>query len=325
MAPPPAAYLGSHELLTHIDDRREVVAVRYFLSHPVDVNQYRPARVVLRSLETFNFLLDFLDDPGADWLGGKPDFADVEGVKLALDHEIDLAAGLTLSCLLKVGVLIDDAIEVESERFADPGATAEHQILELQAHDCQPLRQVVQGFEAEDVALNQRQLFLQAADYRRAMTELDCFGEGSLFSKILPKTLTPQQWATREKSIRDASDMQHLSTIHWAAGSLDIWLQLGTERREKLEKLLIQRTRAPRKFGEYDYYGLVYQMSRMPEQELKPIFDEEQWQKIGRQFAEAQRLEKTLKLGGFLPEADVADAGKSRPTDSNREPEHPRS
>jgi hypothetical protein len=49
---PPAACLGSDKLLTHIDDRREVVAVRYFLSDTVDVNQYRPARVVLGSLET---------------------------------------------------------------------------------------------------------------------------------------------------------------------------------------------------------------------------------------------------------------------------------
>jgi hypothetical protein len=27
-----------HELKAHIDDRREVVAIRYFLSHTVDVN-----------------------------------------------------------------------------------------------------------------------------------------------------------------------------------------------------------------------------------------------------------------------------------------------
>ena len=110
LIPQPAACLGSHDLLTHIDDRREVVAIRYVLSHTVDVNQYRPARMVLGSLETFYLLLDFLDDSGADRLRGKPDFADIEGVKLALDHEVDLAAGLTLVRLLKVGVLIDDAI-----------------------------------------------------------------------------------------------------------------------------------------------------------------------------------------------------------------------
>ena len=171
----------------------------------------------------------------------------------------------------------------------------------------------------------QRQLARDIIEYRRAMTELDCFGDGSLFSKILPKTLTPEQWAMREKSIRDASNVQHRSTIHWAAGSLDIWLQLGTERREKLEKLLIARTLAPRKFGEYDYYGLVFQVSKLPEKELRPLFDDGQWEKVQRQFAEAQRLEKVLRLGGFLPEEDMADAGKARRSDPIAEPERPRS
>jgi hypothetical protein len=171
----------------------------------------------------------------------------------------------------------------------------------------------------------ERQLARDIAEYRRAMTELDCFGDGSLFLKILPKTLTARQWALREKSIRDASNVQHRSTIRWAVGSLDIWLQLGTERREKLEQLLISRTVAPRKFGEYDYYGLVFQVSKLPEKELRPLFDDGQWQKIGRQFAEAQRLEKVLRLGGFLPEEDVADAGKARRNDPIAEPEGPRS
>ncbi len=171
----------------------------------------------------------------------------------------------------------------------------------------------------------ERAVFRELAEYRRAMTELDCFGEGSLFAKILPKTLSPQQWAVREKSIQDAANAQHRSTIHWAVGSLDIWLQLGTERRGRLEELLILRTLPPRKFGEYDYYGLLFQVSKIPEKELKPLFEEGQWQKIGLQFAEARRLEKTLRLGGFLPEEDVADAGKARRTDPISEKEGPRS
>ena len=129
-------------------------------------------------------------------------------------------------------------------------------------------------------------MFREIAEYRRAMTELDCFGEGSLFAKVLPNTLSPEQWAIREKSIRNASDVQHRSTIHWAVGSLDIWLQLGAERRGRLERLLLSRTLPPRKFGEYDYYGLVFQVSKIPEKELRPLFDDGQWQKIGLQFAE---------------------------------------
>ncbi len=175
---------------------------------------------------------------------------------------------------------------------------------------------------------NQRQLLIEVmgeqAELRRVMTEVDCFGEGSLFAKILPKTLTPEQRAIREKSMREAASAQHLSTIRWAAGSLALWLQLATEQRQKLESVLIARTHVPRRFGEYDYYGLLFQMSRLPEHDLKPIFNVEQWQKLERQFGEAKRLETVLRLGGYLPEEELARAGKTQRNNVKAEPEQPR-
>ena len=69
----------------------------------------------------------------------------------------------------------------------------------------------------------------------------------------------------------------------------------------------------------------MFQVSKLPETEVKLIFDEVQWEKLGRQFAEAQRLEKVLRLGGYLPEEDVADAGNARRNNQISEPEHPRS
>jgi hypothetical protein len=173
-------------------------------------------------------------------------------------------------------------------------------------------------------AENQPQLIDDVAEHHRATTEVDCFGEGSLFSKILPKTLTPEQTAIREKSMREAASAQHLSTIRWAAGSLALWLQLAPEQRQKLESVLIARTRVPRRFGEYDYYGLLFQMSKLPEEELKTIFNVEQRQKMEHQFAEAKRLESVLRLGGFLPEEDLARAGKTRGNNPIAEPEQPR-
>ena len=77
----------------------------------------------------------------------------------------------------------------------------------------------------------------EIAKFRGTSTTLDCFGEGSLFSKILAKTLTPQQIAMRRKALIEASNAQHLSTIRWAVGSLDIWLKLGDAQHQKLEHL----------------------------------------------------------------------------------------
>ena len=54
----------------------------------------------------------------------------------------------------------------------------------------------------------------------------------------------------------------------------------------------------------------MFQVSKLPETELKPIFDAEQWQKIEAPVCRAQRLEKVLAAGGFLPEEDVARRGE---------------
>ena len=171
------------------------------------------------------------------------------------------------------------------------------------------LARVVPGVE---VGALRAHLLQEVAEYRETMTETDCFGDGSLFSKVLKSTLTPTQTALRAQSARDASIAQHRATIRWAMGSLETWLQLSPEQREKLEGLLCARTRPPRKFGAYDYYGLLFQASKLPEKEFKSIFSDGQWQKVEQQLAEARRLEKALRVGGFLPEDDVADAGKAR-------------
>ena len=70
------------------------------------------------------------------------------------------------------------------------------------------------------------------------------------------------------------------------------------EQHQKLEDCLIARTRPPRKWGEYDYYGLMCQAARLSEKKLKPIFDDVQWEKIEQQLAEAQRIEKILEDRG---------------------------
>jgi hypothetical protein len=93
---------------------------------------------------------------------------------------------------------------------------------------------------------------------------------------------------------------------------MDTTLRLTTEQHRQLEQLLIKETRPPRRFGEYDYYGVLFQVSRLPEQSVRPILDDFQWGKLSLQLAEAIRLEQTLKEGGFVPEDKVADAAPGR-------------
>ena len=48
------------------------------------------------------------------------------------------------------------------------------------------------------------------------------------------------------------------------------------------------RDRAPQKFGQYDYWLVMYQTGKIPEAKLKPIFDEQQWGFVNRQLNQGE-------------------------------------
>jgi hypothetical protein len=162
----------------------------------------------------------------------------------------------------------------------------------------------------------QRQVFADLIPYRQSMTEMDCFGDGSLFSKVLKNTLTPEQLAAQQKAIKDASVAHHRATISWVVRSIDTWLQLSPDQHRKFEDLLLAETRPPRKWGEYDYYGLMCQAAKLSEKKLKPIFNDDQWGKLQKQLAEALRIEKMLRTEGFLP--DESSTAAAPPVVSGR-------
>jgi hypothetical protein len=136
----------------------------------------------------------------------------------------------------------------------------------------------------------------------------DLFGEESILTKTLRKTLTAEQSARFEKAAREVILARYRATLMWVLGTLDEMLGLIPRQHQQLETLLTEETRPPRRFGEEDYYGVMCQLGRVPEAKLRPIFDDGQWFKLSRQLAEAKRKEETLRLKGYLPENEVAAA-----------------
>ena len=134
------------------------------------------------------------------------------------------------------------------------------------------------------------------------------FGEGSLFAKILKNTVTEEQSARFEKASREAALHRHRATLQWVLGTWDQMLGLNSEQHRRLEALLSRETRPPRRFGEEDYFGVLVQISRLPEATLKSLFSEKQWATLSVQLAEAKRREPKLKKDGYVPENDVVAA-----------------
>ncbi len=85
-------------------------------------------------------------------------------------------------------------------------------------------------------------------------------------------------------------------------------MQLTEAQHRQLEELCERETRPPQIFGANDYFGLLLQLSRLPEERLKPIFLREQWQKVALQIAHAKGLETELKKEGYVPDDEVAGA-----------------
>ncbi len=126
------------------------------------------------------------------------------------------------------------------------------------------------------------------------------FAEGSIFVKILKKTLTPEQ---RERYEKDQLDF-YRARVEWVVVSgLDV-LQLSDDQRRRFATRIVQETRPLRRYGQHDFEAVLIQASRLPENSLKPIFDEVQWRRLLLVFGEVRRFESAVVIGGYLPQAE---------------------
>ena len=92
---------------------------------------------------------------------------------------------------------------------------------------------------------------------------------------------------------------------------IDKALGLSDLQRGRLVELLEQETQPPQRFGQADFWYLMYQMTRLPEAKLKAILDEPQWRLLSRQFMQARGMEPWLKSNGLIAQnAEAAGRGR---------------
>ena len=140
-------------------------------------------------------------------------------------------------------------------------------------------------------------------------------GDGSLLSKTLQKTLRPEQAALHEIALASRRRQRYEEAIGGAVKSLQSNLSLSDRQSERLARLLVERTRPPKKFGRASDVALVLcQISRLPEDSLRPIFDAGQWRTLEHwlsAYKPGAGVAQSLERHGFVFE-DAADPG--RPT-----------
>jgi hypothetical protein len=95
--------------------------------------------------------------------------------------------------------------------------------------------------------------------------------------------------------------VRHRATVEWFVVHVDKALGLTDSQRQQLIELLVALVPPPQKFGQGDYWYLMLQSARVPEEKIKPIFDAPQWRLLSRQFAQAKGMEQWLKQNGVIP------------------------
>ena len=93
---------------------------------------------------------------------------------------------------------------------------------------------------------------------------------------------------------------------------LDQTVGFRDEQRRKLVELIMSETQTPTRFGQYDYYLVMYQAGQIAEAKLKPLFEDRQWALLNRQLNQMRGMEQFLRIQGLLPPLKVVQPPRRR-------------
>ncbi len=157
-------------------------------------------------------------------------------------------------------------------------------------------------FQDVKTDMNKFAAFQQEIQPLRVDANSGLYGESSIFAKTIPKVLNAEQAAKYAEVTREQKMFRHRAKVALVIATLDNSLGLTAEQRRKLEKVLVDETRPPRESSQHDFWVVLLQASRLPEETLKPIFDDVQWRGLAPYFAQARGMANFLKMGGYLPD-----------------------
>ena len=144
----------------------------------------------------------------------------------------------------------------------------------------------------------------QELDAVRLTLQAGLFDESSFLFKVLPNTLTSEQLARYDEMVRERRAARQRGNIERVVGLFQRSISLRDAQRRQLITLMTNETKLPLRSGPNDYYVLLLQLCRLPEEKLKPLFDEPQWMIVSRDLARWKRELDRLKQSGQLPDED---------------------
>ena len=137
-------------------------------------------------------------------------------------------------------------------------------------------------------------------------------GDKSLFHKTLINMLNAEQRKNYETFSGERRKFQFRAKVELVVAILENSLPLRDEQRQKLIALVVEETQPPRFSGQMDYYLVMWNISKLPEAKLKPLFDNTEWKTLNQQFVQVRGMEQWFQQNGALKDdADEESEGES--------------
>jgi hypothetical protein len=149
------------------------------------------------------------------------------------------------------------------------------------------------------------------------------FGDGSLYSKTLKRILSPEDEMRYQQLVREKNQFRYRARVELGVAHLDQAIGFRDEQRRRLVDLILRDTRPPTRFGQYDYYLVMYQTSQIPVEKIKPLFDDKQWQFLSRQLDQMRGMRQFLRQQGLIPAQEDPRGNAREFVNAIREPGEP--
>ena len=139
-----------------------------------------------------------------------------------------------------------------------------------------------------------------------------------VFVKNRPQPV-PQQPHDKQDAIVDPALIitRHRANIRAAVDAIEQKVPLRPVQRKALAKQLFEEIPPPKVFGKFDDLVIQYAFSQIPDERLKPLFDDAQWPMVLAEFARIDQLRPLLIAHGLIGQDSIrkfsVPPAKSRP------------
>jgi len=132
-------------------------------------------------------------------------------------------------------------------------------------------------------------------------------GEGSLFNKVLDRTLDESQKLQYEAMQAERRAARYAARVRLYVATLERSAPMTARQRQALLDWLLETTQPPQRFGENDIQYVMFQASQAPQEQLADMFDAAQLRILRPALKQGSGYADFLRQQGFLPAKDAAD------------------